>query len=643
MAASIPRVMRSFGSLATVADNLASNDSILDVEPVEVRNEAEGAHLPLRHTSVDLTNRAPQNVLHAQFTIVDSERSCGEAREAEIVSSIGALSEVSSFCSNGTHGASTSVCTTVDLSKFVSTKGSVDSPSAHHESFHVGSYLDRPSGELQSPRCEQVFFPASSHQSPCQADDRSADACLTGLRSGRTTLSEAERVHASVAEVLKRCKNSPRRSQRVHVCEDPNVLQVTDVDAVKVQANSEIEADSSASPAHISAVLKPCDAAAGARTRSVSSVGGIDPTGSDVVVLWPTPTAPTAPATALSSWSVDQVATWAASLPLPLEVSIRLRANAVNGPVFQSLTEQDLCSIGIALFGWRRQLLLSREELLVLQPSPTGPSPGTGNTSPSYACGPPWRSTADSCRRGPAPKFREAETLVRRPVCNAPLSFVARPFHSGGVSGSGACSPASPGFPTSPWSAMGSAVLPSKPRGNEIPAPLPRASGETPGRRVPYLPVQLSLAQQVTRRKSFPHGFTTVTRTSSPSPRGQRATSPSHHSGGVTPIFGQCPSTLCIGRTLAQDHDISATLLTEKALATTQASTPNPSSRGNRSPYPLHMRGPGERQTERVRLSISPVRMSSRVGNHVPVSSAAKYPRLLRSPRSERLRSDGKR
>ena len=66
----------------------------------------------------------------------------------------------------------------------------------------------------------------------------------------------------------------------------------------------------------------------------------------------------------LSDWTVDHVANWAASAtPLPLEAAELLRDNDINGQVLQSLTEGDLVGMGMQKFGWRRQLLLSREAL----------------------------------------------------------------------------------------------------------------------------------------------------------------------------------------------------------------------------------------------------------------------------------------
>lgn len=41
-----------------------------------------------------------------------------------------------------------------------------------------------------------------------------------------------------------------------------------------------------------------------------------------------------------------------------------LQENAVNGQVLESLTEQDMLTMGLCKFGWRRQLLLCRQELV---------------------------------------------------------------------------------------------------------------------------------------------------------------------------------------------------------------------------------------------------------------------------------------
>jgi len=65
----------------------------------------------------------------------------------------------------------------------------------------------------------------------------------------------------------------------------------------------------------------------------------------------------------LADWTVEQVAHWAALTSLPLEVAEKLKENAINGQVLDSLTEQDMLAIGLDKFGWRRQLLLSRQEL----------------------------------------------------------------------------------------------------------------------------------------------------------------------------------------------------------------------------------------------------------------------------------------
>eukprot|EP00928_Gymnodinium_smaydae_P033593 TRINITY_DN24019_c0_g1_i3.p1 TRINITY_DN24019_c0_g1~~TRINITY_DN24019_c0_g1_i3.p1 ORF type:complete len:614 (-),score=82.68 TRINITY_DN24019_c0_g1_i3:190-1884(-) len=66
----------------------------------------------------------------------------------------------------------------------------------------------------------------------------------------------------------------------------------------------------------------------------------------------------------LLEWSVEQVASWVAMTALPLEVAELLRENAINGQVLESLTERDMLTMGIHKFGWRRQLLLCRTELI---------------------------------------------------------------------------------------------------------------------------------------------------------------------------------------------------------------------------------------------------------------------------------------
>lgn len=77
----------------------------------------------------------------------------------------------------------------------------------------------------------------------------------------------------------------------------------------------------------------------------------------------PTMSAPRRPFR-LHEWTVDHVASWVLSTPVDPEVATRLRDNAINGQVLESLTESDLSSMGITKFGWRRQLLLSRQELI---------------------------------------------------------------------------------------------------------------------------------------------------------------------------------------------------------------------------------------------------------------------------------------
>jgi hypothetical protein len=55
---------------------------------------------------------------------------------------------------------------------------------------------------------------------------------------------------------------------------------------------------------------------------------------------------------------------WAADVGLPQEVLARLREHDINGMVFESLSEADLSTMGVTKFGWRRQLILERQELL---------------------------------------------------------------------------------------------------------------------------------------------------------------------------------------------------------------------------------------------------------------------------------------
>lgn len=68
----------------------------------------------------------------------------------------------------------------------------------------------------------------------------------------------------------------------------------------------------------------------------------------------------------LADWSVDHVNQWLDCSPLPDEVISVLKTHAINGPVLETLTEGDLLGIGIEKFGWRRQMLISRKELVDL-------------------------------------------------------------------------------------------------------------------------------------------------------------------------------------------------------------------------------------------------------------------------------------
>mmetsp|Transcript_43379 Transcript_43379/g.77958 ORF Transcript_43379/g.77958 Transcript_43379/m.77958 type:complete len:521 (-) Transcript_43379:93-1655(-) len=68
----------------------------------------------------------------------------------------------------------------------------------------------------------------------------------------------------------------------------------------------------------------------------------------------------------LSDWTVDHVNQWLDCTPLPPEATSILKANAINGPVLETLSEEDLERLGLEKFGWRRQMLISRKELLEL-------------------------------------------------------------------------------------------------------------------------------------------------------------------------------------------------------------------------------------------------------------------------------------
>lgn len=73
----------------------------------------------------------------------------------------------------------------------------------------------------------------------------------------------------------------------------------------------------------------------------------------------------------LSAWSVEDVAQWAQEVAgFPSEIAELLRAQAVNGLVLGSLTEQDLEVLGISKFGWRRQLTLLARTQDVKEPPP---------------------------------------------------------------------------------------------------------------------------------------------------------------------------------------------------------------------------------------------------------------------------------
>lgn len=66
----------------------------------------------------------------------------------------------------------------------------------------------------------------------------------------------------------------------------------------------------------------------------------------------------------LQAWTTEKVARWVATVPVGGGVDDVFREHEVNGAVLESLTEQDLLTMGIVKFGWRRQLLLSRQELV---------------------------------------------------------------------------------------------------------------------------------------------------------------------------------------------------------------------------------------------------------------------------------------
>merc|ERR1719343_62679 len=66
----------------------------------------------------------------------------------------------------------------------------------------------------------------------------------------------------------------------------------------------------------------------------------------------------------LVDWTVEHVAQWVSEIPVGTEMQYIVRDHAINGAVLETITEEDLLSIGVHKFGWRRQLLLSLRELL---------------------------------------------------------------------------------------------------------------------------------------------------------------------------------------------------------------------------------------------------------------------------------------
>jgi len=61
----------------------------------------------------------------------------------------------------------------------------------------------------------------------------------------------------------------------------------------------------------------------------------------------------------LGAWTVDDVCDWVTSVALlPAEIASIFRSHAVNGTVLGTLSEDDLFSIGVTKFGWRRRLSL---------------------------------------------------------------------------------------------------------------------------------------------------------------------------------------------------------------------------------------------------------------------------------------------
>eukprot|EP00930_Biecheleria_cincta_P000187 TRINITY_DN1003_c0_g1_i5.p1 TRINITY_DN1003_c0_g1~~TRINITY_DN1003_c0_g1_i5.p1 ORF type:complete len:532 (-),score=75.95 TRINITY_DN1003_c0_g1_i5:58-1653(-) len=152
----------------------------------------------------------------------------------------------------------------------------------------------------------------------------------------------------------------------------------------------------------------------------------------------------------LADWSVDHVNQWLDCSPLPDEVISVLKNHAINGPVLETLTEGDLLGIGIEKFGWRRQMLISRKELIDLLDARRRPPDCAEVFEMSSA-----RSRENSSEPGPslARDIAETETVPCTPrvssrsVVDRASSFTRRAVagpskQQNPISGAGALPPA---------------------------------------------------------------------------------------------------------------------------------------------------------------------------------------------------------
>lgn len=133
-----------------------------------------------------------------------------------------------------------------------------------------------------------------------------------------------------------------------------------------------------------------------------------DPGSPNALLLPSTPRLPLR----LCDWTEEHIGRWLTSTPLPSEVADRLRENAINGPVLESLTDNDLIAMGIDKFGWRRQLLLSRQELVDQLDAKLRP--------------PEWAECFEMASRAPSPA--QSPRQATRPVNGTSTPMVARPF-----------------------------------------------------------------------------------------------------------------------------------------------------------------------------------------------------------------------